>query len=141
MPVPANASEAIAQRLLTGTAVAALVGARVFPSKPTQETAADYIVYFRQGGGEVKTIHGRSGLQSHEIRIECYSRTQAVAEQILAAVASRLCGDRAAGVAAWRDRTNGVHGCFAQGDGDELVTEDAFQVSGQTFSLWFSPQT
>lgn len=144
MPAPATPSEAIAQRLLTDTAIVALVDARVFPSKPTQDTVGDYIVYFRQGGGDAKTIAGRSGLQAHEMRVECYAGTQAVAEAILAAVVTRLCGRRAYGtepaVAVWRDRENGVHGCFAQGDSDELVTDAGEQVSGQTFSLWFKPQ-
>lgn len=140
MPTPATPSEALARRLLTGEAVAALVGTAVHPSKPTQETPGDYVVYFRQGGGDAKTLGGRSALQAHDMRVECYSRTQAGAEAILAAVVTRLCGDRAAAVAVWRDRDNGVHGCFAQGDSDEQVTEDGFQVSGQTFSLWFKPQ-
>lgn len=138
--MPATPSEAIAQRLLTDESITDLVGAAVFPSKPTQDTPGDFLVYFRQGGGDVKTLGARSGLQPHEMRVECYAATQAAAEGLLAAVVTRLCGDRTAEVAVWRDRANGVHGCFAQGDSDELVTDDGKQVSGQTFSLWFKPQ-
>lgn len=144
MPAPATPSEALAQRLLTDTALIALVDDRVFPSKPTQNTPGDYVVYFRQGGGDSKTLGGRSGLQASEMRVECYATTSAAAEAILDAVVTRLCGRRAAGdlpaVAPWRDRANGVQGCFAQGDSDELVTDDGKQVSGQTFSLHFKPQ-
>ena len=141
MAAPAKWGEALAQRLLTAATVAALVGTRVFPSKPTQETPGDYVVYFRTGGGDVKTLGSRSGLQPHDVRVECYADTQAAADAILDAVASALCGNRAAGIAAWRDKDNGVHGCFTQADGDELVTDDAQprQVSGQTFQLWFKP--
>lgn len=141
MSAPATSSEALAQRLLTGAGVTALVGTAVFPSKPTQDPPASYVVYFRQGGGDTRTLAGRGGLQPHDIRVECYARTQADAEAILAAVAARLCGDKATATPAWRDRTNGVQGCFAQGDSDEQVTDDGWQVSGQTFSLWFKPQT
>ena len=140
MPTPTTSSDVFAQRLLTGAGVAALVGTRVYPSKPAQDVAEDYVVYFRTGGGDAKTLGGRSGLQPSDIRVECYASTQAAAEAILKAVTTRLCGDRAAGVPGWRDRANGVHGCFAQGDSDEQVLDDGGQVSGQTFSLWFKPQ-
>lgn len=141
MPAPATPSEAIAQRLLTDATVAALVSDRVFPVKPKQDPVGPYVVYFRQGGGDSKTMSGRGGLQAHEMRVECYAPTEAEAEAVLAACAARLAGDRGAGVAVWRDRGNGVQGCFAQADSDELVTDDGWMVSGQTFSLWFKPQT
>lgn len=141
MPAPATPSEALAQRLLTDPALIALVGKAVFPSAPPQDQPGDYVVYFRQGGGDQKTLDGPSGLQEHQMRVECYSRTQAGAEKLLAAVAARLCGNPATGAAPWRDRANGVQGCFPQGDADEQVTDDNFQVSGQTFGLWFKAQS
>ncbi|AMV30057.1 hypothetical protein VT84_37030 [Gemmata sp. SH-PL17] len=143
MPAPANWGEALAQRLLNDTAVGALVGTKVYPSKPTQDTTGAYVVYFRAGGADVTTLGARSALQPHDVRVECYADTQADADALLVAVVTALCGNKATGVAPWRDRANGVQGCFTQGDGDELVTDDAQprQVSGQTFRLFFKPPT
>lgn len=136
MSAPTTPGEAIAGRLLSGAPdVAALVGSRIFPSKPTQDAQGDYVVYFRTGGGGNTALGGRIGLQAYEMRVECYARTAGSADAILAAVVARL-----AGPPAWRDRPNGVQGCFPVGDADEQVLDDGDQVSGQTFSLWFKPQ-
>lgn len=137
MPAPATASEAFAQRLLTGDAIIALVDAKVYPTKPTQDIDGDYIVYYRTAGGDNKTLDGRSGLQAHDIRVECYSGTSAGAVALLNAVVDRVCGS---GNDRWRDRDNGVQGCFAQGDSDEQILDDGTQIASQTFSLWFKPQ-
>ncbi len=137
MPTPpTNPGEALASRLLAHAGVAALAGAKVYPSKPTQDPPGGanpwpYLVYFRTGGGDGKNLAGRTRLQNYAMRVDCYATTQAAAEQIAAAVAAALDG--------WADRDNGVQGCFAAGDMDEQTTEDGSQVSGQTFSLWFAP--
>lgn len=134
MPNPTTSSEAIAGRLLAedATVLAALIDTRVFPSKPTQEPTGDYVVYYRNGGGDGVTLNGTPRLKAYEIRVECVGETQARAEAILKAVDARLDG--------WRDRDIGVQGCFAVGDSDESTLEDGRQVSGQTYKLMFKPQ-
>lgn len=135
MPNPTTAGEVIGGRLLGEygdvTDLAALVGARVWPSKPTQEATGDHVVFWRNGGGDGKNMSGARRLKSHEMRIECVSTTQAGAEAILEEVVELLDG--------WQDRDIGVQGCFAVGDRDEATLEDGRQVSGQSFSLWFLP--
>ena len=137
MAVPRTEGEAIAQRLLTEPAVTALVGTRIYPSKPTQDPTEKYVVYYRTGGGDGRRLAGRHGLQNYAVRVEATAGTQAEAEAILAAVRERLApvGDR------WVDKTNGVHGCSTVGDADEQTLEDGRQVSGQTYSIWFKAQT
>ncbi len=137
MPAPATIGEAVAQRLLGDIGgVVALVASRVYPSKPTQEPTGNYIVYYRTAGGDGVRLGERSGLQNYTVRVEATAETQAAAESIIDAVIARL-----AGPPVWVDKANGVSGCFAQGDKDEDVLEDGRQVSGQSFSVWFKPQT
>ncbi len=136
MSVARTEGEAIAQRLLSDTAIVQLVGQRVAPSVPTQDPTSDYIVYYRVSGGDGRRLAGRNGLQKYDVRIECTAETQARAEAILAAVVARLTpeGER------WTDPANGVQGCSTSGDADEAVLEDNRRVSGQTFSIWFKAQ-
>lgn len=137
MPRPLTEGEAIATRLLTEPAVTALVGTRIYPSKPTQDPAAAYLVYYRTGGGDGRRLGGRHGLQNYAVRVEATAATQGEAEAILAAVRDRLtpAGER------WVDKDNGVHGCSTVGDADEQTLEDGRQVSGQTFGIWFKAQS
>jgi hypothetical protein len=137
MPNPTTEGEAIATRLLTDIATAALVGTRIYPSKPTQEPNGDYIVYFRTAGGGGKRLKARNGLQNYSVRVEAVAETQAKAEAILKAVTNRL--TPAEGT--WKDSTIGVQGCYSQGDADEQTLEDGRQVSGATFGIWFKAQT
>lgn len=137
MANPTTAGEAVAGRLLgtDGTDVstlAALVAARVYPSKPTQEPAGDYVVFYRQGGGDGMTLAGANRLRQHEMHVEATSTSEDGAEAIIEAVDSLLNG--------WRNTAVGVQGCFAVGDRDEATLEDGRQVSGQTYSLWFRAQ-
>lgn len=133
MPNPTTPGEAIAGRLLgvDATALAELVGTNVFPSKPTQGYQGDYVVYYREGGGDGATLTRANGLKADEIRVDCTSTTEDGAEKIADAVDALLNG--------WRDRSIGVHGCFAVGDRDEQ-TDDEKQVSGQTYRLHFRPK-
>lgn len=138
MPNPANGSEAIAGRLL-GTdgsnvaALAALIGTRVFPTKPTQEQTGDYLAFWRTGGGDGMRLSSPAGLRPVDVRVECRSATEGGAEAILREVVALLHG--------WSNRTIGVQGCFAVGDSDEETDpDDGRQVSGQTFQLWFKAQ-
>jgi hypothetical protein len=139
VPNPTNTSEAIGGRLLGSyggadlvEALAARVEQRVYPSKPTQGVAGDYVVYWRAGGSDGSTLAGATGLRANEVRVEAVSDTQAGAEAALDAAAALLDG--------WRDRAIGVQGCFAVGDRDEAVFDDGRQVSGQTFTLHFKAQ-
>lgn len=128
--------EAIAQRLLADTAVSALVGIRVTPTVPTQDPPGDYVTYYRTAGGEGRTLGGRNRLQNYSVRIEAVAGSQAAANAILTAVVDSLTPREG-----WRDEENGVRGCSTQGDADESVMEDNRRVAGQTFSIWFKPQT
>lgn len=134
MANPTTPAEAIAGRLLAddAAALAALVGDRIWPNKPTQDPACPYVTFFRSGGGDGVRLDGATSLNPAEVRVEAVAETQGEADAVMAAVAERLAG--------WRDRSIGVQGCFPAGDRDEQTNDDGRQVSGQSFTLWFKPQ-
>jgi hypothetical protein len=135
--VPATSSEAVAARLTHPTdaaALIALVGDRVFPSKPPQENPTlPYVVWWETGGDGMVTLGGRSTLQPYEVRVECYAETEDESKAILAEVRGLLLLSRAA----WKLLNLGVQGCFASEDADQMTLEDGTEVSGQTFRLHF----
>lgn len=133
MPAPANEIQAIAGRLTaTGTDLEALVDDRVYPSKPTGNATLPYVVFFRQSGGEGANLNAQRGTRQFEIRVDVYATSQEQADEVLEAVFTQL--------HCWRDRVNGVQGCFARDDADEQVLDDGNHTAGQTFSLTFNPQ-
>lgn len=129
----ATVGDVLKPRLTSDAAVTALVGDRIFPSKPLQEPGDDeaYLCYWNAGGGDGITLSGPQSYRTHDVRIEAVAKTQAIAEAAIAAAKARLHG--------WRDVAAGVQGCFAQGDADETVLDDGFQISGQSFSIRFKP--
>lgn len=133
MPAPGNEIEAVAGRLATAaTSLYTLIADRSYPGKPAGNASLPYVVFYRASGGDGTTLGGPRGTRQTDIRVDAYARSEEDAEAVLAAVRSQLDG--------WRDRPNGVQGCFAQGDADEEILDDDRHVSGQTFSLWFNPQ-
>jgi len=129
--MPATEAEALTARLLGSTSVTNLVGQRVTPLKPTQEPDGDYVVLQRQSGGDGVTLSGPHTSRWAEVRIDVYATTQASAEAIMNAVRARLNG--------WQDYAQGVQGCFARGDCDEVVYDTNWINAGQTFAVRFKP--
>lgn len=123
-------SEAIAGRLLDEDEAADLIDLiadRVFPSKPAQDTTLPYLVFYLTGGGGMNTVDGPSRLQPRSLRVEGYDRDEAGSAAVLDAATAVLDG--------WRDRENGIQGCFAEEDADQQ-TDGELEISGQTFRLW-----
>lgn len=143
MPVeepPKNGTEAIGRRLLTGEDVTALVGERITPNVPTQESEKPYVVFFLMGGGGGSNLSESRRLQQFMYRVEAYGQTDEEATAVLAAVMTRLCGNPRAGVAPWRDLASGVQCCRPVDDADSEVLDDGSIVCGQAVSIWFCPQ-
>jgi hypothetical protein len=133
MPSPTTPTEAIVGRLLATAGVTSLVGVNVGPGIPTQDTVTDYVIVYRSAGGGGMRLGSPTTLNQYSMRVDAYAGTEAKAEAILKACVVALAG--------WRDRTQGVQGCFPTEDADEQDTDDegggAYRISGQTFSLWF----
>ncbi len=140
MAVPKNASEAIAQRLLTDQKVVKLIGDRVTPNIPDTDPNEDYVVFQRISGGGSNTLGGRAKLQGYTYRLDVYAQTDEAAETILEACTDRLFGNERKSIPPWRELGDGVQACIAQDDMDADTLPDAAQVNGQTFTLWFAPQ-
>lgn len=127
-------AQAIATRLLASSGVTALVGQRVTPGKPDQDSQGDYLVYSKaSGGGGGHRLDGVPGMRWYLIRVTAYATTAEAAEAIITATRTALDG--------WGDESEGVVRCFAQPDQDEIVLPDegggVYQVSGQTFGFWY----
>lgn len=140
---PVNSGEALAQRLLTGEDVKALVGTRITPNKPTQGESFNvkpYLCFWKVGGGGESNLAGRTRLQSYQWRIEFHAETDEQAEKLREVVLDRLAGNPRNGIPVWRDLESGVHVCKVVDDADAEVREDGSQIAGQTFSIWFCPQ-
>ncbi len=125
-------SEAIGTRLTSDTALAALVSDRIAPIKPEHDATLPYVVFTKSSGGDGANLTAARRTRQHDIRVDVYAANETDAEPVLAAVLDRL--------DCWQDRSIGVQGCFAQGDADQEQMDDGNVISGQTFSLWFSPQ-
>ena len=133
MATPANPIEAISGRLRETSALTLLIEQRSYPSKPTHDAPLPYVVFYRQSGGDGMNLNGRRQLRQHDVRVDVYAKSQEQANAVLSAVVDQLDG--------WQEKPIGVQGCFAQGDADEETPGDEIQLSGQTFSLWFKPQS
>lgn len=138
--LPRNGTEAIAQRLLSGQEVTAIVGNRVTPHFPTQEGVRPYVAFWRMSGGEANDLSGSRRLQQGMWRVECYADTDEAAERLMDVVADRLFGNSRKGVPPWQDRTTGVQCCRPADDRDAEGLAGGGFVAGQTASLSFCPQ-
>lgn len=133
--MPGSTSEAITGRLTTLPTAAglnALVSNRVFPSKPAQDAALPFVCWWLTGGDGGKTLAGRSNLQPYDLRVEAVATTEADSVAVMDEVRVLLDG--------WRDRPNGIKGCFAGEDVDQQTLDDGSEVAGQTFRLYMIPQ-
>lgn len=142
MAKPKNAGEAINARLLSGEYVAAIVGTRVTPNKPTQgsEGVKPYLCHYRLTGGGASTLEDSCKLQRYLYRLEFYCETDGAAEELRKACLDRLCGNSRESIAPWVDKASGVHTCRPVDDADADTLDDGSQVAGQTVSIWFCPQ-
>jgi hypothetical protein len=132
VPNPADEIEAVAGRLLESSPLTALVQDRAYPNAPARNAAKPYLVFFTTGGGDGNRLSRDRGLKQSEVRIEAHGRSEEESRQVLRAARGQL--------HCWRDRGQGVQGCFARGDADEVLTETEEHVASQTFGLSFAPQ-
>lgn len=64
---------AIYNRLSTDPNITGLVGTRIFPVIPSQDTALPYVVYFQSGAEPVMHLNGVSNLTKYELRVEFWA--------------------------------------------------------------------
>jgi hypothetical protein len=130
----ATVEDAVIGRLKATSAVAAAVGARVYPQFNTQEPDLPLIVVTKQGVDGRAKLNGNRGRQRYSVKVDVYANTEAEAGSVAAAVYGAICPD-----GAWRDpHVSGVAGALLD-DTSEDFTEDGFRVDSQTFGVWFSP--
>lgn len=127
--------EALVARLLAGTAVAALVGARIHWTIAPQGVGQPFVVLTIISGPRGYTMTGPDGLVPTRVQVDCYGLTFALAKTIARAVETRLSG--------YRGASSGVTfgGIFldAERDGyeDEATPDKLFRTS-LDFIVWHS---
>lgn len=114
----------IYERLSEDPTLTALVGTRIFPTRPTNDTVLPFVVYQLTGGEPQYTLSGPTGLVRYEFTIDYWATTQAAAIDVGEAVASLLNG--------WRSAS--VQGSFLTNHADEY---DSVGFHGfQVYSIW-----
>jgi hypothetical protein len=77
--------------ILTGyTAVAAVVGTRVYPLVLPQKAEIPAISYLRVDGVQDANLSGNSGMEAVRVQVDCWGRTYAQAKGLAADVADAM---------------------------------------------------
>lgn len=135
----ATLEEAVRAKLLADTAVAALVGTRVYSNVAPARATLPRIVYEEADRQTVKTLTGVVKLNAYDMSIECHAADYATSKALGKAVTAALDG------AAWLDETNHVRvrGAFHVTEDEEFLEsldgrEDGYYQWGVTVRLWYS---
>jgi hypothetical protein len=83
---------ALCALLLEGTAVAALIGTRIYPNQVPQKSAMPAITYQQISGARDYTLDGPSGMTSPRFQINCWAKTYIEVCRLANAVRKRLNG-------------------------------------------------
>lgn len=125
----ASAEQAVYDRLRGDTALADLIGDRLWPDESPQDPEFPFVLYQRMSAEKVGTLAADTGLRKAEIAIDVFGQSAVGQQAIGALIESRL--------DSWKDEAVGVLGCFVT-PGDSQETE-----FGRTLSLvatcWFRP--
>lgn len=78
--------------ILAGTAVADLVGTRMYPGKMPQEPTLPLLVYQRVSGPREHDMNGAAGIANPRIQIDAWATTYAGTKALATAVRKRLDG-------------------------------------------------
>jgi hypothetical protein len=81
---------AIIDYLLAGSAVAAIIGTRIFPLTRPQGSALPALTVTRISGAPVYASDGEAGLLDARLQIDSYAETYTAAKDLAAAVTNRL---------------------------------------------------
>ena len=112
------------QRLAADAGLTALIGAKLYPVYPTDDSKLPYVFYQRSGTEDVLTLAGPCGLKRHEYRVEVWAITADGCRAITDAIHASL--------STWR--VSPVQGCF-MGDDLQEQTEAGYHAT-VTYVVW-----
>lgn len=114
-------------------------GARAFAQVNTQEPTLPLVIVSTSGApGNTRLSGSSSALKPHNVSVDCYATSQALAVALAAQVLALLAPDGTP----WRDLANGVQGCFFGDSTEEVLSDeskDTPRVQRLTFTVWHSP--
>jgi hypothetical protein len=85
-----NVETAVINYLLAGSAVAAIVGTRVYPVTRPQGSSLPAVTVTRISGGPLYADDGEVGLDNARLQVDSWGTTYAAAKDLAAAVGDRL---------------------------------------------------
>ena len=125
--------QALLTQLKTDSAIAALVGTRIYYVISPQDVQKPYIVISKISAVRVSSHDGSSGLANPRFQISCFALTYKEVKDIAVAVQAELEGytgtmGGAGGVA--------VNGCFYENETDLYEEENKLFHLALDFTLW-----
>lgn len=126
--------------LLADSAIAAMVGARVYPVKLPQGQTQPSIVYSRISGQGDHHMEGASGLARARIQIDCWAQSADTATTLANLVKERIDGF-GPGTMEWDENSPGnaiaVHGVFFQSERDDWDETAALYRMSRDYHVWY----
>jgi hypothetical protein len=110
-------------------ALAALVGDKIYPDVPTENTALPFLVYWITDSTSNPTLTSKSSLTRYTLQVECWATKLYEVAAIQAAVDNALDYYRG----------NNIKGSFAQAT--ETTPEDTGYHGQQAFNVWYDTTT
>lgn len=128
----ATGRDAVIARIKSGASSAA---DRVYPQMNTQEPETPLVIVTVLGGEGRTTLKGQSrGVKPNTLQVESYGATQDEADALAAEIRALLTPNNQP----WRDRSEGVQGCFFE-DTADATTADGLRVVQETYRVMHSP--
>lgn len=109
--------QTVYERLAAGTAVAALVGTRIYPILAPQGAARPYVVFARQETENLADLSGRGTHDVAQVAVMCFADEAETATALARAVRDRLDG--------WGEAADTVQSCRLIGRLGATVGEPA----------------
>jgi hypothetical protein len=128
---------ALRKHLLDDPAIAATVGARIYPMVLPQGIVATSIVYTRVSGVGDHTMQGASGLNQPRYQIDAWSGTLDGAFNLADAIKERL--DGFAGTVTYGDPAQSVviQGAFFADEREDYDTGSKLYRVSRDYMIWF----
>jgi hypothetical protein len=129
--------EALYAKLVSLTALAAVVGERITPGLGTQEPVYPLVTYERFGADATSGLSQSAGRPTRYLmNVSIYARNEAD----LAAAGTAIVGDGLTGLQNWRDLDQGVQGCFHTDSSSDPGDGEVRKLT-HTFALFFRKPT
>jgi len=128
----ADIGAALRAKLIGTTAVAAILGTRVYPDRLPQGATLPAAIYYLISGTDETSLAGTIGLAHARIQVDAWASTRLAANSLATAIRDAIC---AATVSRGTWDTVGVEACTPAGGGERYDTQDKGDGSDEPYYL------